>query len=264
MSATAFTADRPLDAPRPSPWRCHLLEARHEFLRLLRTPMFCLPTLMFPAMFYLLFGVVMNRGTVTGGLIPAVYMLAGYGVFGVMAPGLFGFGASVASDRDSGWLQWRRAMPLPPGAYLLAKLAMAMLFALLVGLILALIAITLGDVRLPLSSWALLFTVEVLGVLPFCAIGLFIGSMVSAQAAPAIINLVFLPMAFLSGLWLPMMLLPKVLQEVAVLWPAWHLGQLAWAAVGQPSTGSMPGHVAVLAGTTALFVALAWRRLARG
>ncbi|MBX3688458.1 ABC transporter permease [Dokdonella sp.] len=264
MSVTLIDSQSVPAAPAPPIARLYLLEARHEFLRLLRTPMFCIPTLLFPAMFYLLFGVVMNRGTVSGGFIPAVYMLAGYGVFGVMAPGLFGFGASVASDRDSGWLRWRRAMPMPPGAYLLAKLAMAMLFALLVGLILALIAVTLGGVRLPLSSWALLFAVEVLGVLPFCAIGLLIGSMVSAQAAPAIINLVFLPMSFLSGLWLPLMLLPKVLQDVAVLWPAWHLGQLAYAAVGQPNSGSMIGHVVVLAGITGLFLVLARRRLARG
>lgn len=264
MSATLLEPQSALASPAPSLARLYLLEARHEFLRLLRTPMFCIPTLLFPAMFYLLFGVVMNRGTVSGGFIPAVYMLAGYGVFGVMAPGLFGFGASVASDRDSGWLQWRRAMPMPPGAYLLAKLAMAMLFALLVGLILAAIAITLGGVRLPLSAWALLFVVEVLGVLPFCAIGLLIGSMVSAQAAPAIINLVFLPMSFLSGLWLPLMLLPRVLQEVAVLWPAWHLGQLAYMAVGQPNSGSAIGHVVVLAAITLLFLALARRRLARG
>lgn len=242
-----------------SAWRCYALEARHEFLRLLRTPMFCIPTLAFPAMFYFLFGVLLNRGNAAG---TAVYFLASYGVFGVMAPGLFGFGVSLALDRDQGWLTLRRALPLPPGAYLLAKLAMAMLFAALVFALLATIAVTVAGVRLPASTWALLFVVEVGGVLPFCAIGLFVGSVVSGQAAPAVTNLVYLPMSFLSGLWIPLAALPAVLRDAAPLWPAYHLGQLAYAAVGQPAIGSVVAHVGVLAAFTLVFLAMARRRLA--
>lgn len=247
-----------------NPLRCYLLEARHEFLRLLRTPMFCVPTLLFPAMFYLLFGVLLNRGSASGVFDPAVYMLAGYGAFGVMAPGLFGFGVSVATDRDRGWLTWRRAMPLPPGSYLVAKSVMAMLFAALVFATLATIAVVAGGVRLPASSWAALLCVAVFGVLPFCAIGLFIGSAVNAQAAPAIVNLIYLPLSFLSGLWLPLSMLPAFLQGIAPAWPAYHLGQLAYAAVGQPSTGAVLTHAAVLAAVTVVFLALARRKLARG
>ena len=247
----------------PNLARCYLLEAKHEFLRLLRTPMFCVPTLVFPAMFYLLFGVLMNRGHGSGSFDMATSALAGYGVFGVMAPGLFGFGVSLAIDRDRGWLQWRRALPMPPGAYLAAKLAMAMLFAAIVFAILALIAVSVAGVHLPPSSWVRLFFVEVLGVLPFCAIGLFVGSAVSGQAAPAIINLVYLPLSFLSGLWLPLSVLPPFLRDIAPLWPAYHLGQLASAAVRQPSSGATLVHVAALAATALLFLALARRKLAR-
>lgn len=242
--------------------RYYLFEARHEFLRLLRTPMFCIPTLAFPAMFYLLFGVLLDRGGGTGAFTPAVYFLAGYGVFGVMAPGLFGFGVSVAFDRDQGWLTLRRALPLPAGAYLLAKLVMAMLFAALVFALLAAIAVSVAGVRLPATAWALLFVVDVLGVLPFCAIGLFVGSLLSGQAAPAVINLIYLPMSFLSGLWIPLMILPAILRDAAPLWPAYHLGQLAYAAVGQPAVGSVAVHVAVLAAFTGGFLMLARRRLA--
>jgi ABC-2 type transport system permease protein len=264
MSSVSVAVSVPSTASAPNLLRCYAIEAKHEFLRLLRTPMFCIPTLVFPAMFYLLFGVLMNHGHNAGPFDPATYMLAGYGVFGVMAPGLFGFGVSVAIDRDRGWLQWRRAMPLPPGAYLVAKLAMAMLFAAIVFAILATIAVTIAGVHLPMSSWAQLFLVEVFGVLPFCAIGLFVGGAVSGQAAPAIINLIYLPLSFLSGLWLPLSVMPAFLREIAPLWPAYHLGQLAYAAVGQPSTGSMLTHVAALALVTVAFLLPARRRLARG
>ncbi len=132
-----------------------------------------------------------------------------------MSPGLFGFGVTVAIDRERGWLTLKRALPMPPGAYLAAKLAMAMLFAVIIFSILACSPTSFGGVRLPASSWLLLLVVEVLGVLPFCAIGMFIGSVVSAQAAPAVANLIYLPMAFLSGLWMPLMFLPAFLRAIA-------------------------------------------------
>src|SRR5207342_1927188 len=112
---------------RHSRLHCYWLEARCEFLRLLRAPSFAVPTLVFPPMFYLLFGVLLARPASNGGF--ATQLLATYSVFGVMAPGLFGFGVALALDRERGFLALKRALPTPPGALLLAKMAMAMLFA---------------------------------------------------------------------------------------------------------------------------------------
>lgn len=245
--------------PRVSRLRCYALECRLEFLRMLRSPSFAVPTLLFPPMFYLLFAVLFgHRG---GGESTGVYLLASYGVFGVMAPGLFGFGVSVALDRERGWLTLKRALPMPPGAYLASKLAMAMLFAATIFAILALLAVLLAGVRLPAWSWAALLVTEVLGVLPFCAIGLFIGTWVNGQGAPAVINLIYLPMSFLSGLWMPISTLPATIGDLAPLWPAYHLVQLALAAVGLAPGGAVVTHVAALAVVTVLFLALARRRL---
>ena len=250
-----------ISAPRFSIARCYALEAKHEFLRLLRAPSFAVPTLLFPPMFYFLFAVLFaNRG---GDFNAGIYLLATYGVFGVMAPGLFGFGVSVALDRERGWLTLKRALPMPPGAYLASKLAMAMLFAATIFAVLALMATTVGGVTLPTTAWVRLFFVEIFGVLPFCAIGLCIGAMISGSAAPAVINLIYLPMSFLSGLWMPLTILPGVVREIAPLWPAFHLGQLALGAVGQPTSGMALVHVAALAGFTILFLALARRALIR-
>jgi ABC-2 type transport system permease protein len=247
--------------PRVSLPRVYALEAKHEFLRLLRSPSFAVPTLLFPAMFYFLFAVLFVSGR--GDFHANIYLLATYGVFGVMAPGLFGFGVSVALDRERGWLQLKRAQPMPPGAYLASKLAMAMLFSVVIFSLLAALGTTLGGVRLPAASWATLLVVDVLGVLPFCAIGLFVGTLVNGQAAPAVINLIYLPMSFLSGLWMPLTVLPAAVRGIAPLWPAYHLGQLALGAVGQPTEGSPLAHVVALAGVTTVFLFFARRRLAR-
>ncbi|NCT67322.1 MAG: ABC transporter permease [Rhodanobacteraceae bacterium] len=248
--------------PRAALVRCYALESRNEFLRLLRTPSFAVPTLLFPPLFYTLFALLL--GSRSGNFHAQIYLLATYGVFGVMGPGLFGFGVTVALDRERGLLTLKRAQPMPPGAYLAAKLVMAMLFATLIFTILALLASAFGGVRLPAGAWLQLLVVDVLGVLPFCAIGLFVGSLVGGQGAPALINLIYLPMAFLSGLWMPLAMLPGFIATIAPLWPAWHLGRLALGVVGEAPGEAVLPHVLVLAGCTLVFLALARRRLARG
>ena len=76
-------------------------------------------------------------------------------------------------------------------------------------------------------------------------------------------NLVYLPMAFLSGLWFPLSVMPKFIQAIAPLWPAYHLAQIGLAVLGLDDGGSVAMHVLVLLAVSALFFGLARRRLAR-
>jgi ABC-2 type transport system permease protein len=240
--------------------RILVLEAHAECMRLLRNPAFSVPVIGFPLLFYMLFGVMLapaHASTAVGQVTLAAFI-----VFGVMAPGLFGLGVTLAMDRDRGLLTLKRALPMPPGAYLIAKLIMAMLFAAAVSFLLMLLAITVGHVVVGLLECCALLTLAVFGVLPFCGLGLLIGAFVKGQAAPAVINLVYLPMSFLSGVLLPLSMLPHALAQLAPLWPAYHLAQLALAAVGR--SGSRPGaHALVLAGMSAGFYLIARARLQR-
>ena len=243
---------------RPDPaWRSYALEAKCEFLRLLREPAFGLPVLLFPAFFYLLFGVLLNRGNGDA----AEYLLATYGAFGVIGAAMFGFGVTVAIDREHGFLRLKRALPTPPGAPLLAKMVMAMIFSGIISLLLAGLAAGFAGVRLSPGQWALLWTVNVCGAMPFAAIGMYAGTLVGGNAAPAILNLLYLPMSFLSGLWLPLSMLPEVMGKLAMVWPAYHFGQVALKVVGFDAGQPLWLHLLVLGVATAAFFLLAQRRL---
>ena len=109
-------------------WRIYALEAKYEFLKQLRLPAYVVPTLGFPLVFYLLFGVALNHGTGGPFDIPT-YMMATYGAFGVMNTALFAFGVGVAVERGQGWMLFKRSTPMPPFAHFFGKLAMALLFA---------------------------------------------------------------------------------------------------------------------------------------
>ena len=240
--------------------KIYFTEARLEFIRLLRMPMFAMPALIFPAMFYLLFGVLMGKGK---GDISA-YLLATYCIFGVMGPGLFGFGVSVALEKDRGWLKWRRAVPSLPGAYFIAKMAMAMMFSLIIFVELAILAVSFGGVDLTMLQWLQLLIVSLLSSLPFCALGLVIGILVNGQAAPAVVNFIYLPMAFLSGLWLPIQILPKFLAKIAPIWPSYHAAQIALKVIGKDLGMPLWQHLAYLLVFTAVMLWLAisfWSRM---
>ena len=189
-------------------WRVYGLEARYEFLKLWRLPAYAVPTLAFPLMFYIIFGLTFGSEH-AGGVKVSTYLLATYGAFGVIGVALFGFGVGVASERAQGWMRLKRTSPMPLAALFTAKVVMALLFSLIVVLGLFAFGFTVGEVRLPLTSWLSLLGILLIGVLPFCAAGLAIGYLVGPNAAPAVVNLIYLPMGFASGLWIPIEQLPR-------------------------------------------------------
>src|ERR1700744_1275441 len=106
-----------------------------------------MPILTMPILFYTLFGVVLNGGP---GRPPgfADMMWVGWTVYGVMGPGLFGFGILVAVERNMGLFTYKRALPMPTGAYLTAKLLMAYAFAVVVMTMLVILGVSIGHVTL--------------------------------------------------------------------------------------------------------------------
>jgi ABC-2 type transport system permease protein len=238
----------------------YLTEARYESVRMLRSPAFGLPFLSLPVALYLLFAVLLFGAALRSDPKAGMFTFVGFDVFGVMGPGLFGFGAVVAMEREQGLLALKRALPMPSASYLTAKLIMAMMFGVIVTATMITAALTLGHLPLSAGQCLGLVAVNILGSLPFCALGLFIGTRTSGKAAPAIANIVYLAMIYLSGIMLP---LPKSMEATAVIWPAFHLDQLAFRVLGNPSQGAAWVHVAVLAGVTLFFTALSIRRLAR-
>jgi ABC-2 type transport system permease protein len=238
-------------------------EVKYEILKTIRQPAYVIPTLAFPLLFYVMFGIAFGGKQAVGAVNLATYLLATYSTFGVMGASLFGFGAGVAMERGYGWLQVKRASPMPPLAYLLAKTVMSLVFSAIIVSLLFILGRQFGGVHLSLGAFLRLMGVMIAGSIPFCALGLAIGCYAAPNAAPAVVNILFLPMSFCSGLWLPLQLLPKFLQRFAPFLPSTHLGQLALQQVGFGSPGRAAVHVAALVAFTVAFLLLALRGYSR-
>jgi ABC-2 type transport system permease protein len=232
-------------------------EAKYEFLKLLRARTYSLSAIGFPVMFYLLFGVT-NRGVHQGFVDIAKYLLAGYCCFGLVGASLFSIGVGLASERAAGWLELKRASPMPALAMLLAKCLTAMAFGLIIVSILSLLGIFLGGVHLAPREFLEVCAVTLAGAIPFAAMGLLIALTVPANAAPGVVNLIYLPMSFMSGLWIPLHNLPKWLQAIAPILPTYHLSQLMLSVFGYQNSSSALSHWASLAAFTLLMLGMAW------
>ena len=227
-------------------------ETRYEFVRMLRTRAFSLSVVGFPVMFYLLFG-TSNRHNMYGR-----YLVASYSCMGVVSACLFGIGMGIALERAQGWLELKQASPMPRLAYLGAKVISCAGFALIIVAALVTLGVTLGGAKVSLPEAAHLGWVVLLGSIPFTAMGLLIALLVPANSGPGFINLIYLPMSFASGFWMPMSVLPHWLQKVAPALPTYHLAQLALSIFGYAQPGSAIVHWEALAGFTLLMLGAAW------
>lgn len=235
-----------------------LQQTRGEFLKLWRSPIFSIFSLALPVMFYLFFG-IQNAQVVENGVNVGAYVLASLAAYGVANVMLFSFGIGVALDRGRKFDVLMRATPLRPLATLTAKLVTGAGFSLLALLILFTFAALVGGLRMEAGQWLTLTWRLMLGSIPFLAMGFAVGYLVSPNAAPAVVNLIALPMYFASGLFVPLSQLPSFIRGVAPFLPAYHYGQVAWEAIGAPPDQPLVVSAATLAGYTVVFTIIAVR-----
>jgi ABC-2 type transport system permease protein len=228
-------------------------ETRYEFLKMLRAKAFSLSVIGFPVMFYLIFGVTNHH------IEYARYLLASYSCFGMFGSALFGLGAGVAMERAQGWLELKQASPMPRIVYLVAKTVTCAAIAMITVAILLALGLTVRGVTMTPLEIIELIGVTLAGAVPFAAMGLLISFVLPPNAGPGMINIIYLPMSFASGLWMPIEMLPHWIQKIAPALPTYHYAQLALNIFGYAETGTtMLLHCEALVGFTCLLLGAAW------
>ena len=231
---------------RLAPYRISIPLQLKSYLRL---PAYWVPTLLFPVMLYVMFG--------TGGSgLAADYRMASFVVYGAVGVGFFQFGISIAQDRESHWERYRRTLPSAAGPRILAQIVTAIAFAAAAAvLVIAAANVMSAPTASPARIVGLLVAALFIAI-PFAMLGIALGYWTNARSAVAIANLLFLPMAYVGGLWIPPQNLPQRVAEISVFTPTRHAGEIAWAVVG---AGAIPlSSVAWLIGYTAVFTVLAY------
>jgi len=190
------------------------------------------------------------------------YLLVSFAAYGVGNVMVYGFGIGVANERGMKVDLLMRATPLPPAVAVLAKVLVALAFALVSIVVLIVFGVVVGGIRQDLTVWLQVIARLLAGSMPFVGLGFAIGYTAGPHAAPALANLIYLPLSFASGLFLPVSQLPGFVQKIAPYLPSYHYGQLAWSAVGARAE-PLAVSLAWLAGYTVVFLAIAMRAYRR-
>jgi ABC-2 type transport system permease protein len=151
-----------------------------------------------------------------------------------VTPGILGWAIASGATAAAAFtlVQWRknkllrrlRLTPVGTGAIVTARVGVS------VGIALVQTAVFIGIAQLPYFGlklshyWWMSIPVVIAGTLAFLSIGLLAGAIAKTEEAAALItNLVVLPMAFLSGAFVPLDFSPHWVRVVANVFPLKHL-----------------------------------------
>ncbi|MFS8096853.1 ABC transporter permease [Lentzea alba] len=229
------------------------VELTDELRGVVREPAALFFSIVMPVAFFALFVSLFGKFS-SGGMSAGTTMVATFGAFGVISVVLMNPGIGVAADRERGWLRAKRVSAVPIGVTLAAKVVAALPYA--AGVLLAMMATAAitGALDAPVPALLRLLLVLVVGSFPFALLSLAIGFQVGSGAAAAVLNAVLIPSAVVSGLWMPLSIMPAFFADIARFLPTYHLAELARA---QLTGGPVLSHVLVLLGTTIVAAGLA-------
>ncbi|MDQ6748379.1 MAG: ABC transporter permease [Candidatus Dormibacteraeota bacterium] len=206
-------------------------QVRAGLLAYRRMPAFLVLSFGLPLMFFVLFGLPNVGHSLPDGTSLGSFVLASLGAYAVGNVLFYNVGIGIANQRGRKQDLLQRATPLPSAVVVASNVVS--------GLVLAAVSLTMlfavafaGGVHLPPLKWLELGAILLVGCLPILGLGLSLGYGASVSAAPGLASIIFLPMAFASGLFIPIRQLPSLVQKVSPFLPLYHYGQLGWNVVG--------------------------------
>jgi imidazolonepropionase-like amidohydrolase/ABC-type multidrug transport system permease subunit len=227
--------------------RAQLIEIRRS-----KTALFWMTA--FPIGFLLLFGFVMARGDAR----VAAYLMPGLLTTTLMSGALFGVALPLVQQRETGLLRRLRVTPVPAAAVAIAHGITAILTGFISLVVLMVLARLLFGARIA-GSWPALVATYLCGACALVPMGLLVGSTArDIRTAPAIANLLFFPMMFLSGSAMPFAVLPEGVQRFARLLPTTYLNETySGVIVRGEGVATLAGSLAVLLAIGAVGIVLA-------
>ncbi|MDP9101275.1 MAG: ABC transporter permease [Actinomycetota bacterium] len=181
-------------------------QLRYEQKSFWRNPQSAIFTFLFPVMFLVIFASLNTGGRVAvlGGLKYNQYFIPAIVAYGIMTATYMQLAITLTLRRDSGVLKRYRATPLPAWGVVGGMLLNAFAIAVTITIVTTGIGMGFYGVTFPGHTPALVLALLV-GALSFSALGVAVSTFVpNGEAAPAVVNGLFLPLALGSGVFFPL------------------------------------------------------------
>jgi ABC-2 type transport system permease protein len=196
-----------------------------EIRRLLRNRRTVVVTLVVPIAAFLLFRSNKRLVALGGTEFATASTMIGIAVYGAMLAATSG-GAMVSIERSLGWSRQLRLTPLRPAAYVLIKIAIAMLLGLTSVVVIYVLGAVDG-VQMDLPAWLLTGLLAWVTSFDFAAFGLFMGYLLPSENVMQVIGPVLAVFSLFGGLFVPVSLMPSVMQDLAPWMPTYGIAEIA-------------------------------------
>jgi len=212
----------------PSAVRIGLSRVVPELKMFYRRPEQVVLTFSMPAVICLLLGSIFTAklpgiDTSTGAVI-AASMLA----YGILSTSFVNLGIGIAADRETGALRRLRGTPATASSYFIGKIMLVAIASLAEAIILLSVGVLFFRLHLPTNvfGWLTLTWVFLLGIVSCSLLGIFVSNLVSnALSAAVITNGPAVGLQFLSGTYVPLMVLPTWMLIVGSIFPIKWMAQ---------------------------------------
>lgn len=233
---------------------------KFELLRTFRNRRILIFALGFPLVLYFIIAGPNRNETNFGntGISAPLYYMIGLTAWGTMSA-MLGSGARIAAERQVGWNRQLRITPLSPRMYFRAKLITAYALA---GASIALLYIAGAamGVHMPAWTWVHMTWLILIGLIPFAALGILVGHLLTADSVGPAIGGITSLLALVSGIWFPIGQ-HGFFHAIAQFIPSYWLVQASQIGIGGHGWGTTAW--AVVVGWTVVLTVLARRAYQR-
>lgn len=228
-------------------------QCKAELLRIFRNPYYVFWSLMMPILFYFIFTKVVNTGADNEAEWQAHYLMS-MASFSVMGSAIMTFGIRMVEERRNGWSTFMRLTPVSGPVYFAGKMFGQTMMHLFSVILIFIAGYLINGVHLSAFQWILCGLWIIAGSLPFLAIGTLVGTMRRVDTASGVSNVLYMALAVSGGLWMPLEIMPKLMQRIGEWLPSYNYGKGAW----EIARGASPDwtNVLILLGYLLVFMVL--------
>jgi ABC-2 type transport system permease protein len=179
-------------------------------------------TFVFPIMFLVIFASIDKGARIQsrGGIPYDDFFVPGILAYGVITTTFINLAISTAILRDEGVLKRMQGTPLPMWAYVAARIASTFLIMAIMSVVVIGLGVGVWGLHFRVATLPAVIVVLALGTAAFTSIGIGITRFVpNAESGPVAVNLIVLPLTFISNIWFPTDTLPSALKTIAGLFP---------------------------------------------
>ena len=195
-----------------------------EIILMKRQAVYYLLSIGLPSVFYLIFS-----GMMSGSDIPEIALQAylfAMTLFSIMSSAFFSIPSTLESDKTNNWQKLIQHSPVSMVEYYLIKVVGLFVdFLLSIGVVFT-VGHVVRHVNMSLQDWVLSAFILILGSLAFVALGLVLTLLPSSQLMSVVGNLLYMGLAVMGGLWMPISLFPEWMQAIGKCLPTYQLMEL--------------------------------------